>query len=1153
MIYIMMVVIAAGVHPQETSPAIRLSGSGWVTPSYDKEYGCISIGDYYFNPLEAQPNLPADLRGASDYYLVHLKGPVYETMKEELALRGVEIIQYIPFNAFICRIPAGKAVLEGLAFINWVGAYEPAYKLHPLFKELKNEDRMLVRIFYNEDIDQAVERLQALGGQILDVSVTQFNKLILIRCDRKNLSRVAGLAAVWSVEPWLDAVAYNNDGQWVTQTWQQENRRLWAKGVQGQGQVVSTADTGILVSHNMFRDPAVAITTWGNFPTHRKIIGYRLPTGSSAAFGDDAGGSWHGTHTAGTISGDDSYVSGTATCDGMPYKAKMYFMDIGMTGGGLSVPADLTNLYNQPYTGNTGGAARVSSHSWGNTSGGGSYTSYCVNTDQFMWNYKDFLICYAAGNSGPGSTTVMPPGTSKDIVTCGAVGNASGASIVAAFSSRGPCLDTRLKPTVTAPGASLKSSVGSGNANYSYMAGTSMATPCIAGNAALVRTYFARGFYPTGDSVVGNRWTYISAAMVKACLINGASAEIQGSTIPDNNTGWGRVLLDDVLFFSNDVRKLAVWDDTTGVSTGQYREYTVTVNNQAEPLKITTVWTDYPATSGANPTIVNNLDLLVTGPGGTTYHGNQYTGGQSTPNPSAYDNRNLEENVRRNTPEIGTWTIRVTGTNVPSGTRQAFAVITSGGLGVITTPVLSLAGKLIQDPSPSNGRVDPGETVYLTDTIKNQSNAGVTNCSGRLRTASAYITLLDTIGTFGALPVGGSAHNGTSRFRFTASASTPKGTFIPFTLHLTADAGFSQDIEFGLMVGTSGIQIIWGPKQVQIPAGDSHFLYGMGYNPNDNRLYVTSAYTRHIPYYTSDTMPTLQGYIPAPDTMATDVKYCSYDNTFWVAANPAVRRVYKINPSGTILRQFNNPANDYPTGLTWVPTSRLLYLSDRRTATTSPPEYIYRSDTLGTATQLTIPWTGNVGARGLATEPYGPDTTILMIYTFFNAGATNLDSVSIIEMQRSNLAVLNSAALPGWNARGCEYDPRDGNYWISLCQNPDRSIGKIAGFRGIPIGIVEHLAGISTGVSFAPVIPNPFRGRVTFAYCLPSRQPVRLTLYDAAGRLVSVLVDRTEPAGSHSVVWKGLDKDGSAVASGVYFCRLEAGETTLVRKVIATR
>jgi hypothetical protein len=288
--------------------------------------------------------------------------------------------------------------------------------------------------------------------------------------------------------------------------------------------------------------------------------------------------------------------------------------------------------------------------------------------------------------------------------------------------------------------------------------------------------------------------------------------------------------------------------------------------------------------------------------------------------------------------------------------------------------------------------------------------------------------------------------------------------------------------------------------------------------------------------------------------MATDVKYCAYDNTFWVAANPAVRTVYKISTAGAILRQFANPANDYPTGLAWMPSSRLLYLADRRTATTSPPEYIYRSDTLGVATQLTIPWTGNAGARGLAIEPYGPDTTLLMIYTFFNSGATNLDSVGIMELRRSDLAVQNSAALPGWNARGCEYDPRDGNYWISLCQNPDRSIGKIAGFRGIPIGVAEgKYSSLQEALVLAPMHPNPFRGSLVIAYNLPRPAKVTLILYDVSGRLVVKLVDAKEQAGLKTVTWNGRTREGTAVAAGVYFLRLETEYGVRVQKIVHAR
>ena len=1157
--------VCAGTAFGVGEPNMIVSDIKTFSPETHAEYDFVSIAGYRFNPREKLPDIPAELKGGSDYYLVHIKGPVYGYMISRLEKQGVKVIQYIPFNAFIVKLDgASKPAIEDLPFVNWMGSYEPAYKLSPLFSE-KGLKKIYVLLFYDENINSVISALNGMGGNIIEASVTEFNKIVQVEIDLANLTNIAQLPQVMWIEPWFEPILVNDNAQWVTQTWNVGIRRIWDKGVQGQGQVVNTADTGILVQptqHDMFRDPAVAITTWGDFTTHRKIIAYRTWTGSSAAFNDHAGASWHGTHTAGTISGDDSYVSGTRTCDGMPLKAKMYFMDVGDASGGLSIPADLTNLYTLPYTGNAAGAARVSSHSWGYTSGQGTYTAACNQTDNFMWTRRDFLICYAAGNGGPGATTVLPPGTSKNIITAGAVSNATSANQMATFSSRGPCNDTRYKPTATAPGMAMMSSIGPNANSYQYMQGTSMATPCIAGNAALVRTYFAKGFYPTGDSTPANVWSYISAAVVKACVVNSAAPDIIGSIIPDNNTGWGRANLDDVFYFRDDVRKLAAYDDTLGLSTGQFREYTVSVNNQSEPLKITVVWTDYPGAAGANPAIVNNLDLQVTGPNAVQYRGNQYTGGQSTPNPGSWDNRNVEENVRRNVPETGNWIIRVNATSVPQGPRQPFAVVVSGGIGPTTQAVLHICGRLIQDPAPgnNNGRVDPGETVYLTDTLKNLSAAGVTGVAGRLRLArpSTYITLLDTFGTFGDVPVGASAHNGVSRFRFSASSTTPPGTVIEFILALTGGGGFSQNIPFSVMVGSSGIITIWGPKPLpSFPAGG--FPYGLGYNPTDQRIYVTNAYSRRIYIYSGDSNVTYIGTIPAPDTLATDIKYCRYDNTFWVAANPNVggRRVYKINPTGTVLRQFANPANDYPTGLAWLESARELYLADRRTAQNTFPQYIYVADTMGaTIRRMDEVLRANVGPRCLAIEPLGPGpASLLHIYTSFNTAGTQIDSIGLYELRRNDCSIVQRLLMPGWNARGVEYDPRDGNYWITIVQSPDRSVVKIAGFYGPQNLVEEELSGtlIANVLYLYPCKPNPFTKTVKISYQLPARTKVTLCIYDASGRLVTTLLDRTEDAGLKTVSWNGTATDKTKIANGVYFYRLETKNQSLVRKLVLTR
>jgi flagellar hook assembly protein FlgD len=61
---------------------------------------------------------------------------------------------------------------------------------------------------------------------------------------------------------------------------------------------------------------------------------------------------------------------------------------------------------------------------------------------------------------------------------------------------------------------------------------------------------------------------------------------------------------------------------------------------------------------------------------------------------------------------------------------------------------------------------------------------------------------------------------------------------------------------------------------------------------------------------------------------------------------------------------------------------------------------------------------------------------------------------------------------------------------------------------------------------------------------------VRLAIYDASGRLIRVLVDETQNAGRRSVVWRGDDHTGQLVASGVYFCVLQAGEERRTQKLV---
>ena len=73
-----------------------------------------------------------------------------------------------------------------------------------------------------------------------------------------------------------------------------------------------------------------------------------------------------------------------------------------------------------------------------------------------------------------------------------------------------------------------------------------------------------------------------------------------------------------------------------------------------------------------------------------------------------------------------------------------------------------------------------------------------------------------------------------------------------------------------------------------------------------------------------------------------------------------------------------------------------------------------------------------------------------------------------------------------------------------------------------------------------PSQPNPFNPRTEIRYELPADGSVSLTVYDVTGRQVRVLVNESKQAGVHSASWDGTDSQGRALASGVYFYRLEA-------------
>ncbi|MFX0211503.1 MAG: S8/S53 family peptidase, partial [Candidatus Hodarchaeota archaeon] len=80
--------------------------------------------------------------------------------------------------------------------------------------------------------------------------------------------------------------------------------------------------------------------------------------------------------------------------------------------------------------------------------------------------------------------------------------------------------------------------------------------------------------------------------------------------------------------------------------------------------------------------------------------------------------------------------------------------------------------------------------------------------------------------------------------------------------------------------------------------------------------------------------------------------------------------------------------------------------------------------------------------------------------------------------------------------------------------------------------------------------PNPFNTETTILFDVMSKSDVTLTIFDLLGRDVITLVDESLNPGKKMIIWKGVDRLGFRVSSGIYFCQMEVGNKTQIRKMI---
>ncbi len=694
------------------------------------------------NGHEVITQTKSNINHHSFYHIIELQAPIYDSYKSELESQGIKILEYLPGNAFIVRANSFQLTkVSKKPFVKAIYPILPKYKIPPNYQEklnscyVKEGNLYQVRLLVYEkgNINEVLKFINSKGLKIDHIDT--FINYVQTYIPLDMLNELSNLDYIKFIEFQYPKKVFNNrdlvlhqSGKFldVQNSTDPNDTIVWKKGVKGDGQIVGHFDDGFDDLHCFFNGSV-------NGQNKQVWVWYyqqgnnNPPAGTNCNTNPGAG--CHGTHTAGTAVGGTDNLASNLAYRGMAPKARIVSQASCCAAGAPAFSTVLNDAYIR--------GARVHTNSWGSVCGfitpacnPYDYNSASQAVDQFVWNNNDMVITIAAGNSGDDSClsgcsrTASNPASAKNDITVGAMARAIDAKM--GWSNYGTYPSGRFSIDIMAKGDTTYSAQGGTSCGVTtawWWMGTSMATPVVAGSAALLRQYFVEGWY--GDGTKNSAPSINpSSALIKAAILAsavpmsrdgdvafGSEPAASNNPVPNGNEGAGRLVLDNVMYFSpednwlnsadsSDIRKSRLWfvDNTSGISTGQTHTYTINLCKNML-TRIVLAWSDYPANTGCNTTsagcLVNDLDLRVekgfdfwlgnVRPTATT-QGNIDT---TRMNVNLPDRANNWEIVRLLPPKDTVYTIKVIGYNVPQG-PQRYALLVSGGIGCqVPTPVSS--------------------------------------------------------------------------------------------------------------------------------------------------------------------------------------------------------------------------------------------------------------------------------------------------------------------------------------------------------------------------------------------------------------------------------------------------------------------------------
>jgi len=667
------------------------------------------IGKYRIDIEKGPAELPLELQVSKKmennwtHFIVQLIAPPNPEWIEAIEKTGAKVIESISrYGLFIEANNSIMEVLSHLTFIAWHGYFQPAYRIHQNIDDKKGMIEFVRIIVHTKaEAENVRDELKKINAYIHTDGISETNDHyyhFVVKIDKKQINKIANLRGVrWieyaSPEPGLlgekqDQILAHNLNDLGTQAIPGYVDFLTNDAlVKGNNTIVSICDTGVDVNAKN-NDPVV------NYVPRPALQGRQVAFVEYAIPAPDGDTNGHGSHVAGIAAGNAA--DGLKDADNFLYGLGLAPNTRYVTQNALMGPWPPTTGWGTLSFDAKGQGADIMNNSWHDLSGVGSgYTANASTWDKLVRDpanlpaLKNLIVVFAAGNSGPNLSTMLSPQEAKNPITVGNTQKDSNIDSLRASSSRGPAADGRYLPNVVAPGTNISSVLSSKSGGvpipgthsmYTYMSGTSMAAPAVSGISALLSEWWKNrkgGEQP-------------SPAMIKAILINGAD-DIEGGTtgrtdasgnpvlighIPNNDQGWGRVNIKNMLVqHPLTKRSTSLYYDQTNPFTANGQEFSVDASSilPTQAMRITLVWTDKFGSAGANPALVNNLNLEVTSKlTGNIYKGNVFDVGTGFSKTGGnFDTINNVECIYIEKPD-GVFTVKVIAADLKGNAQPPF-------------------------------------------------------------------------------------------------------------------------------------------------------------------------------------------------------------------------------------------------------------------------------------------------------------------------------------------------------------------------------------------------------------------------------------------------------------------------------------------------